>query len=94
MRTTVKGLLFIVLFFVVIGVCENYADSYSREMVVLSVDDNTVSLVDNYGELWRVETKDLVKDQKVKVELRANHTEYDLSDDVIVKIKPIEINLK
>lgn len=94
MRTTVKGLLFIVLFFVVIGVCENYADSYSREMVVLSVDDNTVSLVDNYGELWRVETEDLVKDQKVKVELRANHTEYNLSDDVIVKIKPIEINLK
>lgn len=94
MRTTIKGLLFTVLFFVVIGACENYVDSYSREMTVLSVNENTVSLVDNYGELWRVETEDLVKDQKVKVELRANHTEYDLSDDVIVKIKPIEINLK
>lgn len=94
MRTTIKALTFIVLFFVTIGICENYADSYSREMTVLSVNQNTVSLVDNYGELWRIETEDLVKDQKVKVELRANHTEYDLSDDVIVKIKPIEINLK
>ncbi len=84
-----QGILFIVLFIVVLAFCSYFERHYSIDAQVYRVENNIVTFEDKLGELWEYEDyeEELTEGQSVKLTFYDNGTDRTRTDDEITKIK-------
>lgn len=89
-RVQMIGLIVILI---VLLMLSSYIDTrYTREATVNSINGTTVKFVDTLGYTWTATDVDnIVEGQTVVLKMYTNNTNGIITDDEIVKIKPIEI---
>jgi hypothetical protein len=87
MTTTIKaGIAFIALL-ILVGV-GNYFDShYTRTGEIIGVDGTDCIVEDTTGNVWEVDKAGFSIGDKVKLKMYTNHTDLNIYDDIIVKVK-------
>lgn len=84
-----QGILFIILFIVVLAFCSHFERHYSIDAQVYKVENNIVIFEDKLGELWEYEDyeEEVTEGQSVKLTFYDNGTDRTRLDDEITKIK-------
>lgn len=68
----------------------NYAEThYSKKAEVVTVVGNSISIEDENGDRWLFYGKGFERGDKVRVIMYNNHTDLNIYDDEIVKVKKI-----
>ena len=82
------GFIFLLLF---VSLIVGYADThYKQTAEVLSVEDNSLFLVDSVGNVWEIKDNSLHKGQFVELYFHNNNTTYTQKDDIIIKVKRLD----
>lgn len=87
-RTTIYIIILLLLF-----ALSSYIDThYNREATVTTIEDNVVVFTDTVGYTWEAtDVENIVEGQTVVLKMHTNHTTNNISDDIILKIKPTAI---
>lgn len=88
MKDRVLILLLVVFTFLSI-IFYNFVDTIVvRKGYVESIRNGYITIIDNFGEVWKsgIENENLYSGQKVKMIMNNNHTEDEIKDDIIMKI--------
>ena len=84
------GLLFCVIL-CGLGGLENYIKtSYTREAIVIDYYEDVCSAEDKTGNVWHFIGEGYEVGDKVKLYMNTNHTDSNILDDAITKVKMIE----
>lgn len=86
MRRTLITIALVIALFGAVALSQSYEAHYTREVTVVSVQDNQVTVEDNQGHLWSFIGEDCEKDQELTVVMYDNHTSK-IADDEIIKVK-------
>lgn len=85
----IKGLFVVLAIFLFIGIINTVSNTYTREGVVVWVNEDIATVEDGCGFLWDIETTDLTKGQTVKMVMTENNTDH-IEDDSILKYEIIK----
>ena len=80
-------LLIVVCVIGLIGLLVGIETTYTRKGQVVYVEDNNVTVEDESGFLWELETDELQKGQMVVLKMNDNNTDGIITDDIIVDYK-------
>ena len=86
MRRTLITITLTLALFGAVALCQSYEAHYTREVTVVSVQDNQVTVEDRQGRLWSFDGEGYEVDQEITVVMYDNHTSK-ITDDKIIKIK-------
>ena len=84
-----KQLLVVLAIFLFIGIINTVSNTYTREGVVVWVNEGIATVEDGCGFLWDIETTDLIKGQAVKMVMSENNTDH-IDDDSVLKYEVIK----
>jgi hypothetical protein len=84
-------LLLVTLFITMFCVCSYVEHTYTREATVWVNEDGSMSFIDEGGREWVADADNVVHGQKVVLVMDDHCTSSYIKDDVIKKIKPLEI---
>ena len=87
MKKFLFKLLIIVCVIGFIGLLGGIETTYTRKGQVIYVEDNNVTVEDESGFLWELETDELQKGQMVVLKMNDNNTDGIITDDIIVDYK-------
>lgn len=85
----IKGLLVVLAIFLFIGIINTVSNTYTREGVVVWVNEDIATVEDEGGFLWDIKTTDLTKGQAVKMVMSENNTDH-IDDDSVLKYEVIK----
>ncbi len=80
--------MIVLVIITVLGVLGYYEHHYTRECVVVSVDQEIVTAEDKQGNLWDFIGTDYQENERVTLTMFDNYTGT-MYDDEIVKVKPM-----
>ena len=83
----VLGTVLLVLFFVAIGRVGYWDTHYNREAMVISVENNIVTVEDEAGNEWVFVEDGWAVGDEVTLLMHTNTTESDITDDRIISVK-------
>ena len=86
MKRTLITIALAIALFGAVALGQSYEAHYTREVTVVSVQDNQVTVEDNQGYLWSFIGEDYKKGQELTVVMYDNHTTK-ITDDEIIKVK-------
>lgn len=84
------GLLFCVILCGLGGLEDYIKTSYTREAIVIDYYEDVCSAEDKTGNVWHFIGEDYEVGDKVKLYMNTNHTDSNILDDTITKVKMIE----
>lgn len=82
----IKRLIILTVILLFIGFIEHIETHYTRDVVVVEVQNQGVTVEDKQGNLWSFNGTDYTVDQEITVVMYDNHTGT-MYDDEIVKVK-------
>ena len=85
----IKGLLVVLAIFLFIGIINTVSNTYTREGVVVLVNEGVATVEDGCGFLWDIEINELTKGQAVKMVMSENNTDH-IDDDSVLKYEVIK----
>lgn len=83
-KTLVTILAFVIIL-VFAGFVGNEEVKYTRKGIVTEVDNNIVTIEDEFGEVWVIEDDSYHVDDKVTMRIHTNYTK-EICDDIIEKV--------
>lgn len=93
-RNTInKEITDIVTLIIILAICcilSWYETHYTREATVDSIENNTVTVIDDYGNYWNFESEGFCKGDRVEMLMDTMHTELDIYDDEIQNVYIIQ----
>lgn len=84
----IKRVMIVLAIITVLGVLGHYEHHYTRECIVVSVDQEIVTVEDKQGHLWDFIGADYQENDRVIITMFDNHT-HKIIDDEIIKVKPM-----
>lgn len=87
MRKFLFKLLIVVCVIGFIGLLGGIETTYTRKGQVVYVEDNNVTVEDESGFLWDLETDELKEGQEVVLKMKDNNTDSIITDDIIISYK-------
>ena len=90
LKEGIQGLLITIVFILMLSFCSIVETTYTRKATVTKVKNNIILFEDNCGHVWEVNGYDFSVGDKVKLIMDNNHTDFNINDDIIKKIKKIK----
>lgn len=92
MKNIIKYILITIVMITVLIILTTIEHTYTREVTVYKIDNNTqeITVVDNNYNVWKYYTQDTTQytvGQEITVVMNDNHTDSNIKDDKIVKVK-------
>ena len=84
------GLLFCAVLCCLGGFEDYIKTSYTREATIIEYNNNTYTIEDDTGHTWKFDGKGYSIGDRVKLYMNTNHTDSNIFDDEITKMKIIE----
>ena len=79
----------VIIMFLCVGWLSNQEHTYTREVIVYSIECNTVTVVDDNYTVWRYNTNDIdisLIGKTITVVMNDNYTDSNIKDDKIIDI--------
>lgn len=81
------SLIIFFCFVMLLSTLHRVASHYTREVTVVRVQEEEVTVQDNYNNLWTFYGTEYTEGQKITVVMYNNNTDSIITDDEIVRVK-------
>lgn len=85
----IKNFLIVLTLLVIVCWVMRFDTYYTRQAKVIEVNDTIITVQDTCNNVWQFEGNNYCIDDQVILTMDANHTDFNIYDDIIKKVKKV-----
>ena len=85
----IKNFLIVLILLVIVCWVMRFDTYYTRQAKVIEVNDAIITVQDTCNNIWQFEGNNYCIDDQVILTMDANHTNFNIYDDMIKKVKKV-----
>lgn len=85
----IKNFLIVLVLLIIVFWVTWFDTYYTRKATVIEVNDTIITVKDTCNNIWQFEGNDYCINDQVILTMDANHTDFNIYDDIIKKVKKV-----